>query len=317
MNFAFIGRPEWYHTTNDNPEHLDRRSLQEQGRYALSLARRFGNLDLRERHSGDAIYFPTLLTSLVVYPLGWAAPIAWSSLAALLLLAGVAWRRRSRGRWIAISLLLPGLFQILVVRAAPGVSYVIAWPLLAAIASFALLVTAPKMFGLGWRAAALMALPGAVFLLLLPLLSTLIVALGARAAAPVVAAPDAAPRARFERGGLAAAAETSASGASPASAPTTPGSSSTAGFGPARAASYSAIVAKTGSPAEAASAREAGSPAITDSRRLLTSASRERSRKLIREVAIREPYGMTSATFVPAADRIRDAADVISSSTSR
>jgi len=56
---------------------------------------------------------------------------------------------------------------------------------------------------------------------------------------------------------------------------------------------------------------------MTDRRRLLTSASRERSRKLIREVAIREPFGTTSAIFVPGADRIRDAADVISSSTSR
>ena len=37
----------------------------------------------------------------------------------------------------------------------------------------------------------------------------------------------------------------------------------------------------------------------------------------IREVAIREPYGTTSATRVAAADRIRCAADVISSSTSR
>jgi hypothetical protein len=83
------------------------------------------------------------------------------------------------------------------------------------------------------------------------------------------------------------------------------------------AASYSPTVAKTGSPADAARARDAGSPATTDRRRLLTRASRERRRKLIREVAIRDPFGTTSATFVPGADRIRDAADVISSSTSR
>jgi hypothetical protein len=38
---------------------------------------------------------------------------------------------------------------------------------------------------------------------------------------------------------------------------------------------------------------------------------------LIREDAIREPYGKTSATLVPGADRILDAADVISSSKSR
>ena len=37
MNFAFIGRPEFYHTAQDDVAHLDMRSLQEQGRYALSL----------------------------------------------------------------------------------------------------------------------------------------------------------------------------------------------------------------------------------------------------------------------------------------
>ncbi len=81
--------------------------------------------------------------------------------------------------------------------------------------------------------------------------------------------------------------------------------------------SYSGTVPKTGSPADAASDRAAASPDTIDSRRLFMTASRDRSRKFIREVAIRDPYGTTSATRVPAADRIRCAADVISSSTSR
>jgi hypothetical protein len=79
----------------------------------------------------------------------------------------------------------------------------------------------------------------------------------------------------------------------------------------------SATEAKTGKPAEAASAREAASPDTIDSRRLLTSASRESSRKFIRDVAIRDPLGTTKATRVAAEERIRCAADVISSSTSR
>src|SRR5205814_4600615 len=87
--------------------------------------------------------------------------------------------------------------------------------------------------------------------------------------------------------------------------------------GRAIAASYSGTVPKTGRPADAASDRAAASPATIESRRLLTMASRDRSRKFIRDVAIRDPYGTTSASFVPGAFRIRDAADVISSSTSR
>jgi hypothetical protein len=96
-----------------------------------------------------------------------------------------------------------------------------------------------------------------------------------------------------------------------------PSSSSTAGGGPASADSYSPTVAKTGNPAEAARARVAGSPAMIDSLRLLTIASRDSSRKFIRDVEIREPYGTTRPTFGDSEDRIRDAADVISSSTSR
>ncbi|HEX5015455.1 MAG TPA: hypothetical protein VFV72_15015 [Candidatus Limnocylindrales bacterium] len=83
------------------------------------------------------------------------------------------------------------------------------------------------------------------------------------------------------------------------------------------AVSYSATDENTGRPADAARARVAGSDATIDRRRLLTTASRESSRKFIREVAIREPYGMTSATFVASEPRIRAAAEVISSSTSR
>jgi hypothetical protein len=83
------------------------------------------------------------------------------------------------------------------------------------------------------------------------------------------------------------------------------------------ASSHSATLAKTGRPAEAARARVAGSVATIDRRRLLTSASRDKRRKFIREVAIREPYGTTSATFVASDPRIRAAAEVISSSTSR
>jgi shikimate kinase len=81
--------------------------------------------------------------------------------------------------------------------------------------------------------------------------------------------------------------------------------------------SHSATLAKTGRPADAASARVAGSVATIDRRRLLTTASRDRRRKFIRDVAIREPYGTTRATFVASDPRMRAAAEVISSSTSR
>ncbi len=82
-------------------------------------------------------------------------------------------------------------------------------------------------------------------------------------------------------------------------------------------ASYSPTVAKTGSPAEAARARAAGSGAMIERARLRSSASRASNRKLIREVAIRDPAGTTSPTRGSSDVRILAAADVISSSTSR
>jgi hypothetical protein len=57
LNFAFIGHWEAYHTPLDNPQMLDRGSLQQHGENALSLARSFGNADLREFEDRDAVYF--------------------------------------------------------------------------------------------------------------------------------------------------------------------------------------------------------------------------------------------------------------------
>ncbi len=90
-----------------------------------------------------------------------------------------------------------------------------------------------------------------------------------------------------------------------------------AGRGASSDDSYSATLAKTGSPADAARARVAGSTAITDSRFSWVIASRASRRKLIRDVATRDPCGSTTATRRPAADRTRAAAEVISSSMSR
>jgi hypothetical protein len=187
MNFAFIERPEFYHTAQDNVANLDPRSLQEQGRYALSLARRFGSQDLSRRHSGDAVYFPTPFTSLIVYSAIWVKPVAWLTPAGLLAAFAFGRQRGARGRWIAAPLAIVAVLQLLLAAAAPGVTYLLAWPLLAAVAAFALLMTAPPRIGIGWRLAALLLCPAPVFVLLLPLLSILIVALGARGAAPLLA----------------------------------------------------------------------------------------------------------------------------------
>ena len=188
MNFAFIEHPEFYHTPQDSVEHLDPVSLQEQGRYALSLGRQFGGEDLTERHSGDAVYFPTLFTPLIVYPAGWAVYIAAVTLAALLAILWVGLGRRARGTWMAAPMLLLAIAEILLAAPAPGASYLLAWPLLAGTIALAILVTAPQRIEFGWRVGVMVILPVAVFQLLVPLLSTLVIALGWKGAAPILGA---------------------------------------------------------------------------------------------------------------------------------
>jgi hypothetical protein len=73
-----------YHTALDDPAHIHLGSLQHQGSYALSLARRFGDLDLTADHDGDAVFFNVLGTHFLVH-------YARSLVFPLVILAGLAW----------------------------------------------------------------------------------------------------------------------------------------------------------------------------------------------------------------------------------
>jgi hypothetical protein len=76
LNFAYIDNLRHYHTAADSLAHLDERSLQHGGSYALALARHFGNLDTDRPETGDAVYFNPLGTLFVHYPRRLAAPLA-------------------------------------------------------------------------------------------------------------------------------------------------------------------------------------------------------------------------------------------------
>ena len=71
FNFAHIGGKYRYHTMTDNPDNLDRGSLQHHGSYALSLTRHFGNLDLTNlRRDSDLVYFNILNLGFAVLSRG-------------------------------------------------------------------------------------------------------------------------------------------------------------------------------------------------------------------------------------------------------
>jgi hypothetical protein len=93
FNFAYTENWTDYHTTHDSLEDLDERSLQHHGANALALARHFGDLDLRQRAGGDAIFFSVLGRGVVRYPQGWAWPLTLGAGAAYLLVVGLGLRR--------------------------------------------------------------------------------------------------------------------------------------------------------------------------------------------------------------------------------
>jgi hypothetical protein len=78
FNVAFIDNFCWYHTKNDTPEHMSLASLQNHGSYALGLARHFGNLPLDgDLVKPDMVFFNTIGSRVVYYPMAWSGPIAW------------------------------------------------------------------------------------------------------------------------------------------------------------------------------------------------------------------------------------------------
>ncbi len=76
LNFAYIDGLPSYHTRLDSIQRIDEDSLQHHGSYLLALTRHFGNLDLRQIRSANAVYFDVLGSALIHYPYSWIIPIA-------------------------------------------------------------------------------------------------------------------------------------------------------------------------------------------------------------------------------------------------
>ncbi len=77
LNFGFINEPEHYHASTDDPWHLSKATLQQEGANALSLTRHFGNINLPTlRTEHDAVYFDLYGRALVWYPGGVALLLA-------------------------------------------------------------------------------------------------------------------------------------------------------------------------------------------------------------------------------------------------
>ena len=95
MNFAADGGITRYHTALDNADLLDQRTLQHQGTYALSMARRFGSIDLNAPRAGDAVFF-VVAGKLIHYSARLAIPFA---IVVTILVLGVMWIGIRDGRF--------------------------------------------------------------------------------------------------------------------------------------------------------------------------------------------------------------------------
>jgi len=95
LDFAFVGGLKYYHTMNDTPENLDKRSVQHHGSYALSLSRHFGSIDLNAV-AWDAepiVYFNTLGHRSVHYSQAWIWPLSLIAVGLALAALFLAWLR--------------------------------------------------------------------------------------------------------------------------------------------------------------------------------------------------------------------------------
>jgi len=94
LNFAFIENYLFYHSPYDDPAHLDPPSVEQQGDYALALARHFGSADLLHVRAPNVTYFTVPVIGLIVYPVAWVWPLAILAIAAAVCAIVLAFRSR-------------------------------------------------------------------------------------------------------------------------------------------------------------------------------------------------------------------------------
>ncbi len=126
MNIAYLDGYTRYHGPNDTVDHVDPRTVQHQGEYALGLARGLGAADLTAPPAGEREYF-VAAGLLVSYPV-WAALPAALAVAALAAAAFTRLRARGvlTGRGLARGLLVAVCQPLLAAGVAFGLAPLVA-----------------------------------------------------------------------------------------------------------------------------------------------------------------------------------------------
>jgi hypothetical protein len=150
MNFAPSGGITRYHTKLDNADLLDARSIQHQGIYALSMARRFGTIELHDPQWDDEIFFVAGV-AVMHYTTRFAMPLAL--LVTILVVVGLGIGIRD-GRFnpggIAAGVAIYALALAIAIFEARGT-----WRLMAALAGYRMLPSGTTYGGRYYAVAAL------------------------------------------------------------------------------------------------------------------------------------------------------------------
>ena len=126
-NFAYLHGSPIYHSPDDSFDHVDLRSVQHHGDYALSITRHLGDIDFADVPEGsDATYFRAG-PLLVIYTQAWVLPLA--AFSAVLFLAAIASRIRRREISLRSVLLTTG--KMLLPILGFGMLVALAWMLIA------------------------------------------------------------------------------------------------------------------------------------------------------------------------------------------
>ncbi|HEX6649743.1 MAG TPA: M20/M25/M40 family metallo-hydrolase, partial [Pyrinomonadaceae bacterium] len=123
MNFAYIDGSMLYHTRADSIENIDERSLQHQGSYVLSLAQHFGNANLDQPRTGNAIYFDLLGLTLLHYPAFLVLPLLVLTLVLLVVVFVLGFRRKK----LTMEGFIIGFFLFLLNIVAATLTVVLVW----------------------------------------------------------------------------------------------------------------------------------------------------------------------------------------------
>jgi hypothetical protein len=107
LDGGYSGCQTAYHTRMDNLQNLDPRSIQDEGNYALAVARDLANLDLKRTRVEHRLVYFVFFGRLIIYPMTRVLPLTIITLALFVGVLLLAFKRgRLSGRGLGLSLLL-------------------------------------------------------------------------------------------------------------------------------------------------------------------------------------------------------------------